>query len=148
MNSRMNVQAYLNNVSFPKNMEELDHYADQFDVEVLMCSEWVEWTVPKWTVPGDIVLFFHAKTAIQSIRRLETALKKRKRTSIARRVSEALESVAAGTLALPKVRWKNIGNWQSCRATVLRCTFRHERGRETATECELHNKPQDLCENR
>ena len=56
----MNVQAYLNNVSFPKNMEELDHYADQFDVEVLMCSEWVEWTVPKWTVPGDIVLFFHA----------------------------------------------------------------------------------------
>ena len=78
MNNRMNVQAYLNNVSFPKNMEELDHYADQFDVEVLMCSEWVEWTVPKWTVPGDIVLFFHAKTAIQSIRRLETALKKEK----------------------------------------------------------------------
>ena len=41
-------------------------------------AEWVEWTVPKWTVPGDIVLFFHAKTAIQSIRRLETALKKEK----------------------------------------------------------------------
>ena len=78
MNNRMNVQAFLSNVSFPKNIKDLDYYADQFDVEVLMCSEWVEWTVPKWTVPGDIVLFFHAKTAIQSIRRLETALKKEK----------------------------------------------------------------------
>lgn len=68
----MNVQAYLNNVSFPKNMEELDHYADQFDVEVLMCSEWVEWTVPKWTVPGDIVLFFHAKIKPKSDYPLKT----------------------------------------------------------------------------
>ena len=134
----MNVQAYLNNVSFPKNMEELDHYADQFDVEVLMCSEWVEWTVPKWTVPGDIVLFFHAKTAIQSIRRLETALKKEKEHLSQR---ETLECVAAGTLTLPKVRRKNIGDWKSCRATVLRCASRYERGRETATEYKFYNKP-------
>ena len=41
----MNVQAFLSNVSFPKNIKDLDYYADQFDVEVLMCSEWVEWTV-------------------------------------------------------------------------------------------------------
>ena len=31
----MNVQAFLNNVSFPKNLEELDYYKDEFDVETL-----------------------------------------------------------------------------------------------------------------
>ena len=73
----MNVQAFINNVSFPKSLKELEYYADwQFDVETLMREKTVEWTVPKWAVPGDIVLFFHAKTAIQQIRRLETILKK------------------------------------------------------------------------
>lgn len=72
----MNVQAFLDNVSFPKNLKELGYYADRcFDVEVLMQENRVEWTVPKWAVRGDIVLFFHAKTAIQQIRRLETELR-------------------------------------------------------------------------
>ena len=71
----MNVQAFLNNVSFPKNLKELDYYKDEFDVETLMYAEWAEWTTPKWAMPGDIVLFFHAKTAIQQISRLETELK-------------------------------------------------------------------------
>lgn len=73
----MNVQAFLDNVSFPKNLKELGYYAVRcFDVEALMQSEQADWTVPKWAVHGDIVLFFHAKTAIQQIRRLETELKK------------------------------------------------------------------------
>ena len=33
---KMNVQAFLNNVSFPKNLEELDYYKDEFDVERYM----------------------------------------------------------------------------------------------------------------
>ena len=81
----MNVQAFLNNVSFPKNLEELDYYKDEFDVETLQYAEWAEWTTPKWAVPGDIVLFFHAKTAIQQISRLETELKNLKRISTAKR---------------------------------------------------------------
>ena len=71
----MNVQAFLNNVSFPKSLTELEYYVDEFDVETLLRAEWVEWTSPKWTIQGDIVFFFHAKTAIQQIRRLETALR-------------------------------------------------------------------------
>ena len=39
-----------------------------------MTSSTVEWTMPKWALENDIVFFFHAKTAIQSIRRLESEL--------------------------------------------------------------------------
>lgn len=66
-------------------MEELDYYKDEFDVETLQYAEWAEWTTPKWAVPGDIVLFFHAKTAIQQISRLETELKNLKQISTAKR---------------------------------------------------------------
>ena len=70
----MNVQAFISNISFPRTIEELRVFVEdvgQFNVEeILTCSE-TEWTVPKWAVKGDIVLFFHAKTAIQRIRHLK-----------------------------------------------------------------------------
>lgn len=74
----MNVQAFLNNISFPKTVDELEFFADEFNMEEILTYDETEWTAPKWAVPGDIVLFFHAKTAIQKITSLETKLKKEK----------------------------------------------------------------------
>lgn len=71
----MNVQAFLNNISFPKSLDELELFVDGFNVEEILSVDKTEWTVPRWAVKGDIVFFFHAKTAIQWIRKLETQLK-------------------------------------------------------------------------
>ena len=75
----MNVQAFLDNISFPKNLEELEDFADEFDVEQVLRADETEWTAPKWAVEGDIVFFFHAKTAIQWITKLETKLKEERK---------------------------------------------------------------------
>lgn len=72
----MNVQAFIDNISFPKSLEELDWFIDEFDVEQVLTVSETEWTAPKWTVKGDIVFFYHAKTAIQWISKLETKIKK------------------------------------------------------------------------
>lgn len=74
----MNVQAFLDNISFPKTLEELESTAQKFDVERILTEANADWTVPKWATQGDIVFFFHAKTAIQWIRKLETQLKRRR----------------------------------------------------------------------
>ena len=73
----MNVQAVINNISFPKTLDELRHYVfevGQFDMEDVLHNRETEWTMPKWAVPNDIVFFFHAKSAITMIRRLEIQL--------------------------------------------------------------------------
>lgn len=70
----MNVQAIICNISFPKTTRELEWFIKEngcFNVEDILYDETVEWTVPQWALPGDIVFFFHAKTAIQIIRKLE-----------------------------------------------------------------------------
>lgn len=74
----MNVQAFLNNISFPKTLDELEYFAERFNVEEILSVHETEWTAPKWAVKGDIVFFFHAKTAIQKITMLETKLKQEK----------------------------------------------------------------------
>lgn len=71
----MNVQAFIDNISFPITLEELERFADWFNVEEILNVDETEWTAPKWAVEGDIVFFFHAKTAIQKITMLETKLK-------------------------------------------------------------------------
>ena len=71
----MNVQAFIDNISFPRTLEELEWFADEFNVEQILTVDETEWTAPKWTVQGDIVFFFHAKTAIQKITMLETKLR-------------------------------------------------------------------------
>lgn len=71
----MNVQAFIDNISFPITLEELERFADWFNVEEILNVDETGWTAPKWAVEGDIVFFFHAKTAIQKITMLETKLK-------------------------------------------------------------------------
>ena len=72
------VNAHINNISFPKTIEELEWYIYEhgcYNVEDIVNESkdgWTEWTVPRNSAIGDIVLFFHAKTAIQWIRKLET----------------------------------------------------------------------------
>lgn len=73
----MNVQAVINNISFPKTLDELRHYVfevGRFDMEDVLHNRETEWTMSKWAVPNDIVFFFHAKSAIATIRRLEIQL--------------------------------------------------------------------------
>lgn len=50
----MNIQAIINNISFPKSIEALDYFVEEIG-----------------HFKDDIAFFFHAKTAINSIRRLE-----------------------------------------------------------------------------
>ena len=75
------VNAHLNNISFPKTIEQLEDFIYEhgcYNVEDILneaADGYVNWTVPRSSVVGDIVLFFHAKTAIQWIRKLETATK-------------------------------------------------------------------------
>ena len=72
------VNAHINNVSFPKTVEQLEIFIYEhgcYNVEdIIEASKdgYTNWTVPRNSVIGDVVLFFHAKTAIQWIRKLET----------------------------------------------------------------------------
>lgn len=80
----MNIQAFITNISFPKTIEELEYFVmevGRFNIDDVLLFETVEWTVPKWALVGDIVFFFHAKTAIQTIGKLERELKKNKEIS-------------------------------------------------------------------
>lgn len=73
------VNAHINNISFPKTIEQLEEFIYEhgcYNVEDVINDAdegYTVWTVPRSTVVGDIVLYFHAKTAIQWIRKLETA---------------------------------------------------------------------------
>jgi hypothetical protein len=81
LGENMNVQSLINNISFPKTIEELEYFVKEvgyFNVEDILYCQTVEWTMPKWAVTNDIVFFFHAKSAIQAITRLESELKKNK----------------------------------------------------------------------
>lgn len=75
------VNAHINNISFPKTIEQLEEFIYEhgcYNVEDVVNESvdgYTTWTVPRSSVVGDIVLYFHAKTAIQWIRKLETASK-------------------------------------------------------------------------
>lgn len=72
------VNAHINNISFPKTIEQLETFIYEhgcYNVEdVINEAEegYTIWTVPRSSAVGDIVLYFHAKTAIQTIRKLTT----------------------------------------------------------------------------
>lgn len=54
----MNVQALINNISFPKTLDELKYFALErgcYDIEDILYNNVVEWTMPKWATIGDIV---------------------------------------------------------------------------------------------
>lgn len=71
------VQSFINNISFPKTLDELYHFIterEMFDVESIFEYETVWWTSPKWTKIGDSVFFMHSKTAKSTITSLRTQL--------------------------------------------------------------------------
>ena len=75
------VQSFINNISFPKTLDELYWYATQhgsFNVEDVLYESETVWTSPKWAKIGDIVFFMHSKTAKSTITRLRTQLYKEK----------------------------------------------------------------------
>lgn len=69
------INAHINNISFPTSIDELEYYIYErrmFDVEDILTNSDSGWTVPRNAKIGDIVLFFHAKTAISRITALIT----------------------------------------------------------------------------
>ena len=69
-----NVQAYIAVVSFPTSIEELRYFTDNdyyMDMEEIMLGHDVNYTAPKWAAKGDIIFFYHAKSAIVKIRSLK-----------------------------------------------------------------------------
>ena len=76
----LSVQAYINNFSYPTTLEEVEYDIDEgrTSMDALLSHTDLTWTVPKWTKPGDIVFFMHAKTAIKKITALITELRNEK----------------------------------------------------------------------
>lgn len=70
------VQAFIDNISAPKSLDELRSLIDrgQFYVEDILSEFTTEWTVPRWAMVGDVVFFMHTKTAISSLTALRTEL--------------------------------------------------------------------------
>ena len=81
MTDNIYINAHINNISFPKTIEELEYFIyerGKYNVEDVINESnggYTIWTVPRSSVVGDIVLYFHAKTAIQWISKLENELK-------------------------------------------------------------------------
>ena len=75
------INAHINNISFPKTIRQLEEFIYDngcYNIEDVITEAdggYTIWTVPRSSVVGDIVLYFHAKTSIQWIRKLETATK-------------------------------------------------------------------------
>ena len=72
-----NVQAFINNISFPKTLDELYWFATEhgsFNVEDILFETETVWTSPKWVKIGDVVFFMHSKTAKSIITKLRTEL--------------------------------------------------------------------------
>lgn len=75
------VQAFINNISFPKSLDELYYFATEhgtFNVEDILIEYETTWTSPKWAKSGDIVFFMHSKTSKSTITRLRTQLNNEK----------------------------------------------------------------------
>lgn len=69
------VNVHINNISFPTSLEELETFVyehQRYNVEEILCGFDVSWTIPRSAKIGDIVLFYHAKTAISRITALVT----------------------------------------------------------------------------
>lgn len=77
------VQAFINNISFPKSLAELEYYATEhgcFNVEDVLNEDTTIWTAPRWAKINDVVFFMHTKTAISTITRLRTELNQNRAT--------------------------------------------------------------------
>ena len=75
--------AFINNVSFPQTVEQFEdvvHIKGCYDIEHLLIEATEDggvcWTSPRNSVIGDVVLYFHAKSAIQKIKKIERDINK------------------------------------------------------------------------
>ena len=74
------VEAFINNISVPKSLEELSaFFMDGNDAQKLIRETMnfgkTSWSAPRWAKRGDIVLFMHAKTANSTLTRLRTKVR-------------------------------------------------------------------------
>ena len=72
------VNAHINNISFPTTIAELETFVyenGRYSIEEVAIYGAGSWTVPRNAKKGDIVLFYHAKTAISRITALITKVK-------------------------------------------------------------------------
>ena len=76
----MNVQAYILNISAIQTIEELQEMVDNDYIHALERTFYGngegDWTAPQWIMQGDIVFFYHAKTANQHNKRLRNYINK------------------------------------------------------------------------
>lgn len=64
------VQAHISNISFPNDIDALEVFIYEhslYNIESILNGDGRVWTVPRNSKLGDIVFFFHAKTAISRI---------------------------------------------------------------------------------
>lgn len=93
------VQAFIDNISFPKSLEELEFFIDEmgdFSLERLLSSSVTTWTAPRWAKIGDIVFFMHAKYARSTITRLRTQLNREKHLYSPERFKELASWIERG----------------------------------------------------
>ena len=72
------VNAHISNISFPTSIEELEVFVYEhglYNLEDILLAADNCWTVPATSKIGDIVLFYHAKTAISRITALITTVR-------------------------------------------------------------------------
>lgn len=72
-----NIQSFVNNISVPKTLEELQYYIYEhgcFNVEDILNEKETVWTAPSWAKIGDIVFFMHAKYVNSRLTALRTEL--------------------------------------------------------------------------
>ena len=72
------VNAHINNISFPTSVDELEVFVYEhrmYNIEDVLTNPDTNWTVPRSAKIGDIVLFYHAKTAISRITALITQVR-------------------------------------------------------------------------
>ncbi len=85
------VQAFINNISFLKSLDELEFFIDEhgrYNVEEILGEATTEWTTPRWAKIGDIVFFMHAKGVGASISRLNAELKRNENRYSPRRLKK------------------------------------------------------------
>ena len=98
------MQAFINNISVPKSLEELEWYIDEhgcFNVEDILMDVETEWTAPRWAKAGDIVFFMHAKYGFSYLTALRTELNNTKIKYSESRYNEMMDWINHG-LALNK----------------------------------------------
>ena len=92
------VQASITSISFPQSLEGAWDMVDKHgawltDLDVLLASEAdgreaLYWTAPRWMTQGDILLFYHTKSARRNIARLRQEMDERlARTGVRGRLS-------------------------------------------------------------